>query len=707
MVCGSVLFGLLDNKKGARVRDKWLILLIVALAFLMRIWPLGYVDYSGESNKISIITYDLIHGGKIPIYGYSNWNFYGYYGPMPLYLFSLFALLSTAPFSPVLFTILLSTVTTYVLYRIGRDFWNKPAGFIAALLWAASHLSVVSSRTAYIADLTPVFVSLFFYFLLVLLHKKKPTYYVLLFLLAGIILQIHAAAFSVLLLVIPAILLGMPKSRKGLLLGCCILLILFLPYLYYEAYHGFAETRKMLKFISPFSSREQIRAIVSRDESFFLQYINPLEKEPRSNPFLQNIANMFYFCEDPSQSSHFVGFMGRALRSSATIAWLLFVPLPFLFCLLLIRKHKDSGPIEFRSSILLLLWFFTTLFLLSLLPFYNRHHFHSLSLSTILLWAVGWGWLIPSLIKQYNKYIRLFALLFVLSLAFINGTSWAAFHISNPRNECIAMSATLGALEDIAEVLAQDQRFREEPETLSEIVSAYDTIRGKLDGLQFVTMDAVRRREQAGGQFLNLTGRYILIREQSLPFSLAPTLSTTRIGTSTLIRQPDLINTSSLFLAKSGDTRDIESARTAVSGRLEPWNLGKSWPPIDVDDWKCIEECPLADSDNQDCQRCLGTSSLYLSIHISRNRTARTALVVSELTGDEAHGIEAVYLNDEPLFYNGSLSVPGESWRPQEILMDVTGRLNESTNLLEVLIVNQLGRLWPDMRPDIYTLSGS
>ncbi len=699
-------------KKVQWSKGEWLILLVVALAFLLRIWPLGYMAYAGEANRISFITYDFIHEGKIPRYGYDNWNFYGHYGPMPYYIFSFFSLLSTAPFSPVLLTILLSTVTTYVLYRIGKDFWDKRVGFIAALLWATSHLSVITSRTAFTVNIAPVFVSLFFYSLLVLLHKKKSAYYVLLFLLAGIILQIHITVFTVLLLVIPALFLGMPlnkKNRKGFLVGCCILLILFLPYISYEASHGFSETRKLLTFISPFSRGEKM-AVTTQDwdDNFLLQYVNPLEKEPRTNSFLQNIANMFYFCEDPSQYSPFMGFMGGALRFSAIMAWLLFLPLPFLFCLWLVRKHKNKhkelGSIEFKGSILLLIWFILSLFLQSHFPFHDTHHFHSLSLSTILFWAVGWGWLLPLLMKQYKQGIRLFALLFVFFLVIVNGVSWAAFHISNPQKECLSTGVPLSALEDIAEVLAEDQRFKQQPEeALLEIVSTHGTIRGKLAGLEYVTLDAIRRREQAGGQFLNLSGRYILIREKALPFGLNPALPATRIGSSILVRQPCHVDASSLFLAKAGDARDIESARVAVSDHLEPWNLGEPWPPIDA--WRCIEECPLVDS--QDCQRCLGTSTLYLRIHLSKNRTARTALVVNELNGDESHIIEEVYLNDEPLFYNGSLLVPGENRRPQEILMDVTGLLNDSTNLLEVLIANQPGRLWPYMLPDIYTISGS
>lgn len=704
-------------KKVRLSKGEWLILLVVALAFFMRLWPVGYVFYGGHSAEISDAAYKFIHEGRILLYGYTNLNYYGQYGPAPYYLFTLFALFSTSPFSVVFCTILLGTVTTYVLYRIGRDFWNRSVGLIVALLWAASHFSVVTSRQPHSGNIAPLFISLFFYALLALVRGKSARYYVLLFFSLGMILQIHVTAFPVLLLVIPALFLGMPRSWKWILVGCCILVILFGPYLYAEVNNRFAETLKVLDGFSALRGAEKTTTFLSDSAQYLFSYANPFERYPDTNPFLQNIKNREnYFCKDLSQYSRFAGFMGRALRTTSTIAWLLFLPLPLIFCFWLVRQRKKLGSIEFNGSVLLLIWFFSSVLLQSLLPWHQPYYLHSLFISTILLWAVGWGWLLPSLAGRYKQATRLFALLFVLTLVIVNGVGWTAFHITNPQKGCIGTTPSLSALEDIAEVLAVDRRVIEragEPpveKTLIDILSTYKAnVYDQMHGLPFVVREAVRRRKLEGGQFANLSGRYVLISEQSLPFRLPPEVSQKKIGSYVLFRQSPLLNASSLAIAKVGDTKDIESARRIARGQLESWHRSEVWPPIT--NRRCLVECPRANLEDLDCQRCLGNSTVYLRAFLDRNHTARTALIVNEILGAELRNIGAIYLNDEPLFRDGEVLVAGERLWEQEILMDVTGRLNWDANILEILFFHKTVELGPNptnrIRPDIFTIQGS
>lgn len=692
------------------LKHEWPILLIVVLALVMRIWPHDYVYYDGMSNDVSLQVYRFIHEGEIPLYGYDFLRYTAHYGPAPIYLYSLFGLLSTAPFSAVLFTLLLSTATTYVLYSIGRDFWNRLVGLIAALLWASAHFSTVTARIVVGANLAPLFVSLFLYSLLALVHKKNPAYYGLLFFAGGIMLQIHITMFPLLLLVIPAIFFGLPNSRKWLAIGCCILVILVLPHLYGEASNWFTETRLLLPAILGVHGGETT-SVFADGGDFFLHYVNPFEKHPHNNPFVQTIGNMDdYFCEDPAQHSLFGPFLKVALDSTSTMAWLLFLTLPFLFCLWFLRQRRNIGSIEFRGPFCLVLGFCSSLLLLMLLPhnplFPSSHrHLHTLFIITILLWAVGFGWLLPTFAGRYKQTLYRATLLFVLFVTLVNSASWIVFHASNPQKDCVNTIPALGTCEVIADVLAEDQRFLQQPdEALVKLFSIYDRPPGKLYGMPYIVMDAIRRHARSGGHFVNLSGRYILVKEHSLPFRLAPTLSEKKMGIYTLIRQSFLVNTSSLFFAKVGDSRDIKTAWARASGHTDQWSLGEPWPPVMP--WNCVNDCPPLGFDSPDCRRCLDNSTVYLRAALSQNRTARTLLVVNEFTAEESFLIGAISLNGEPLYQGRELLGGEKSW-PQEIMVDVTGRLNESQNLLEILLVSQPG--FPEgnqVRPDIYALSG-
>jgi len=67
----------------------------------------------------------------------------------------------------------LSASAVYVLYRIGRDFWNPLVGWMAALLYASSHFSGVLSRMPLTANLAPIFVSIYVYSILGLLKERS------------------------------------------------------------------------------------------------------------------------------------------------------------------------------------------------------------------------------------------------------------------------------------------------------------------------------------------------------------------------------------------------------------------------------------------------------------------------------------------------------------------------------------------------------
>lgn len=700
-------------KKVQWSKGEWLILLVVTLAFFIRLWPVGYTHVEGHGQEISVLAYRFIHKGVVPLFGYPFFApSYGHYGPAPVYLFLPFALISTSPLMAVLFSALLSTIAVYVLYRIGRDFWNPQVGWIAALLYATSHFSGMISRRAVIANLAPLFVAVFLYSILALLKERRTLHYVLLFVSTGIILQLHVVEFIVLLLILPVLVLGARINRKSLVMGIGILLLLFLPYLYYEASNGFLETRQRLDLLratgsAGFPIHQPVGSTFLR--SFVsLPSING-ETGEQNNPFILNIIDMRGFCQNPPDDSFLMARLFPLADSLSALAWLMFLVLPFLSIGYLVTRRRKSNGFQRKALALMLFWFLTIMVFLSSLPALAPHYLNGLLLSIVILWAVVWGWLIPHLSGHLRPHFKRFILGFVLILALLNTVTWITAHLSNPQKDCIHNAPTLSTMMKVAEVLVRDQRLRVPHDTAENVAPLIDwALRpilftynlGEVNPeIAYTVQAAAHQREQRGEPFLNLTGKYMLIQQHLLPFVLDPlSQEITQIGSFLLVRYEPITNTTHWHIVNSEEMSGLEWAQS----RGSPQHM-----PIDA----CVGGCPPNTAPNEDCFRCLRQSTAYMVGYLGRNTTSKTALVIGDRFGSPYFPGQ-VSLNGVPLFQNDSLLVPGRGNRKEEILLDITGLLADEQNLLEVLLfVN------PEFEPEttlrshklnilVFTLSG-
>lgn len=688
-------------------KGEWPLLGVIALAFFMRFWPVGYTHFEGHGQEIPTLAYRFIHTGVPPLFGYSFFQFYGHYGPAPVYLYLPFALISTSPLMAVFFSVGLSTIAVYVLYRIGRDFFTPLVGWIAALLYASSHFSGVVSRMPVTANLSPVFITLYLYSILALLKERRTLYYVLLFGSMGIILQLHIAEFIIFLLLLPALILGVRPNRKSLAVGMGVLLLLFLPYLYYEASTGFLETRQRLGLIGGAGSADSPLTI-SFDGAFLRSVVAPPLHRitintavKQNNPFIIGVIDSGLFCLNPPDDSLLRARLIPLGKSLLGLAWLMFLG---VLCVsmgyLTTHRHKENG-LKRKTLLLVLVWFLSALVYLSLLPQWGNHYLNGLLIAIILLWSIGWGWLIPSLAGPLREHLRRFILGFVLLIVAVNVITWTTAHLSNPQKDCIYNAPSLSAMMDVAEVLVRDQRLRPVPDTAENVVPLMDWALhplfstyqlGLVDpGMAYTVQAASHNREERGEPFLNLTGRYLLIQDRSLPFVLDSSQETTRIWSFLLVRYEPLSDITQWSIANSEELLGMEWAQSqGFSGSL----------PLDL----CVGGCPSATAADEDCFRCLRLSPAYLAGDLGRNTTPRTALVIkSEIV--PFYWIGEVHLNGATIFRGNA------SHARAEIMLDITGLLVDEQNLLEVLLFVQPGHghettRRDSMRVDAYTLSG-
>ncbi len=180
----------------------------------------------------------LIHFKSVPLYFQEIGPLYIPYGPCLVYLYAPFLLIFRGLRSLIWFSIFLEGLSIYFFYRIGRDFYSRAAGMIAALLYACSYFVISSAGDFSNGYFSSLFFLLFVYSILQVEIAERPRYLVALFLSSAILLQIHLSAY----VIIPLLTIfmvkktrnGAPYKRAGLFL----FLLAFAPLLLHFILHG-------------------------------------------------------------------------------------------------------------------------------------------------------------------------------------------------------------------------------------------------------------------------------------------------------------------------------------------------------------------------------------------------------------------------------------------------------------------------------------
>ena len=247
------------------MNNKWvitLLVLILALAAFLRLYLISdYMTFLGDEGRDVIVAKDILEG-HLTLLGprASAGDFYT--GPIYYYMMAPFLwLFHYDPVGPAVMVALFGIATVLLLFFVGKDFFNKQTGLIAAALYAVSPLVIRYSHSSWNPNTVPFFSLLIIY----IFHKAVTTaripwrYYFFTGILLGIDIQLHyislflAVAIAVSLFFMNWYLNGKPKILQilryyleifvGFLLG-------FSPFLAFEVRHGFPNLRKIAEFIT-------------------------------------------------------------------------------------------------------------------------------------------------------------------------------------------------------------------------------------------------------------------------------------------------------------------------------------------------------------------------------------------------------------------------------------------------------------------------
>src|SRR5215472_11272779 len=221
--------------------DTWEVYLILLIAGFLRFYQINTTELDEDQAKLYRLAYDAVHHALLPVtsnvasIGISN-------PPGVIYLFMPLAAVSSNPVWGAVLVGVFTTAAAVLTYFFTRRYYGRFAGTIAALLYATAAGPLNYARFIWQPNLMPPFVILFMFALFRGVVERRKGWLWLALVLFGVLYQMHPTTLLLVLPLLAAIALAPGTFRwRDLFLACFLLLIIFLPYLTWEVFTGFAD----------------------------------------------------------------------------------------------------------------------------------------------------------------------------------------------------------------------------------------------------------------------------------------------------------------------------------------------------------------------------------------------------------------------------------------------------------------------------------
>ena len=220
---------------------------IMLLAAYLRLGNLGLTEFKLDEAHVCGRAAEFLASGRPPLVGIGS-SVGAANPPLFIYLTAIPVSLSRNPTVIAGFMALLNLGAVLGCYLLAREHFGEKVGLIATLLFAVSPWAVFYSRKVWAQDLLPPFVALFFAAIFSTIVKRKPRQLILVFLWLACLIQLHLSALAFVPLV--ALLLLAFRYRISpvpLLIGLFVFALIFAPYIYYDATHGWINLRTFIE----------------------------------------------------------------------------------------------------------------------------------------------------------------------------------------------------------------------------------------------------------------------------------------------------------------------------------------------------------------------------------------------------------------------------------------------------------------------------
>lgn len=240
-----------------------LLVLVIALASFLRLYGIqDYMTFLGDEGRDVLVVYNILHG-KLTLLGPTASVGGFFLGPIYYYFMAPFLwLFNYNPVGPAIMVALFGVATIYLLYRFSSEFFNKKVGLLAAFLYSISPIVIAYSRSSWNPNLMPFFSLASLYVLYKGIRSNNWKLFLLTGFLLGISMQLHYLTFFLGAVVFAYLLVA--NVHKAFLTRPSIQFVEFLkenilvftgftigllPFLAFEARHGFQNISSIFRFI--------------------------------------------------------------------------------------------------------------------------------------------------------------------------------------------------------------------------------------------------------------------------------------------------------------------------------------------------------------------------------------------------------------------------------------------------------------------------
>lgn len=176
---------------------KTILILILVIGFFLRVYRIfDLMGFYFDQGRDAKIIWDLWHSHKFFLIGPTTGIEGIFLGPFYYYLIAPAYLLGGgSPVLPAIELALINIAGIYLVYKIGKDFFNEKAGLIAAFLLVFSNRLVQDHRWLSNPTPLPLFAVASVYLLLKIINSQAKTiHYLILGFCLGLSLQLEAAS---------------------------------------------------------------------------------------------------------------------------------------------------------------------------------------------------------------------------------------------------------------------------------------------------------------------------------------------------------------------------------------------------------------------------------------------------------------------------------------------------------------------------------
>lgn len=243
-------------------KEFWILVFILFIAAFARLYKIDrYMTFLGDEGRDVIVVRRLLTEGHPPLIGPGTSIGQMYLGPLYYYMMAPALFIANfSPLGPAVMIAILGVVTVWFVWYVGRLWFGKAAGLIAAALYAIAPVVIVYSRSSWNPNIMPFFALLSMYSVWKIWQDKAFRWFIVLGIAYAFVMHSHYLG----LLLAPVIfffwLLTLRKIRnekqekrkffRFSFISAAILIALMSPLFFFDMRHDWINSKAMYKFFT-------------------------------------------------------------------------------------------------------------------------------------------------------------------------------------------------------------------------------------------------------------------------------------------------------------------------------------------------------------------------------------------------------------------------------------------------------------------------